>query len=143
VRCGIGAVRSKTEEERARAARWILYAANTPEERIEEDARVRCSAPWSAKGGMYQFAGILGWTSYLRLPGIQVPTLVLHGDEDHLIPIQNGRTVAARIPGARFQAVPNAGHMLTTDQPEICLAHLTRFLAEQSASEREPVRMAS
>jgi 3-oxoadipate enol-lactonase len=80
-----------------------------------------------------QLGGILLWNSYGRLPGIKVPTLVMHGEEDHLLPPQNGRIVASRIPGARFELLPKAGHMLTTDQPEATLQHLLRFLQQVSS----------
>ncbi len=109
----------------------LLYADSTPSERIDEDVRVitRCTAH---RAGFYgQFAGILLWNSYYRLARITAPTLVLHGDQDRLIPIENGRMVARRIPGARFQIIKNAGHILTTCQPEACRDALLGFLAEQ------------
>lgn len=44
------------------------------------------------------------------LPRIQCPTLVLHGTADPLVPIACGRDTAARIPGARFEAIEGMGH---------------------------------
>lgn len=116
--------------ERERALRNLLYADTTPEERIEEDLRLRCACNWSYRGFFHQFLGILSWSSYRRLPRIRVPTLVMHGDQDHLVPVENGRAVAARIPGARFELIRNAGHVLTTDQPEACTVVLLQFLAD-------------
>lgn len=118
-----------------RAAReWtlrpLLYAKNTADELIEEDIRIQCACSWTTKGVMSQLAGILLWSSYSRLPQIQCPTLVMHGDEDHLLPVANGRVVADRIPGAQFELIENAGHILTTDQPEVTMSHLLRFLGE-------------
>ncbi len=117
---------------RERAFRHILYAKATPDWLIEEDIRVRVTCGWTFKGVMSQLSGILLWSSYRRLPKIRVPTLVMHGDEDHLLPPQNGRVVAARIPSARFELLPGAGHMLTTDQPRATLNSLLRFLGEVS-----------
>jgi pimeloyl-ACP methyl ester carboxylesterase len=111
----------------------LLYADCTPPERIAEDLAVRCNCSWTYKGFLNQFAGILLWNSYRRLPRIHVPTLVVHGAEDRLIPPQNGRVVARRIRHARFELLPNAGHILTTDQPEACVAALLNFLNEQPA----------
>ena len=113
---------------RERSLRHMLYAADTPDERIEEDIRIRCDCAWNMKGVVAQLAGILLWSSYLRLPYLRMPTLVLHGDEDHLLPPQNGRIVAARIPNAQFELIPKAGHVLTTDQPELTVYRLLRFL---------------
>jgi len=44
------------------------------------------------------------------LSRITAPVLVIHGTEDPLLPMANGRAVAELIPGARFEAVPGMGH---------------------------------
>ncbi len=43
---------------------------------------------------------------------IQAPTLVIHGDQDPLVPIGAGEDTAAHIPDARFVTVPGMGHDL-------------------------------
>lgn len=121
-----------TRVDRERALRSLLYAEATPVERTEEDLRVRCRCTWSYKGFWNQLAGILMWNSYGRLPRIQAPTLVVHGEEDHLVPPSNGKTVASRIRGARFYLLPNAGHILITDQPEASTNLLLEFLNDQT-----------
>ncbi len=108
----------------------MLYSPSTPMERIREDLDVQCCAPLSSKGFIGQFAGILIWSSYLRLPSIRVPTLVVHGDNDRLVPSENGRVVAARIPGAQFHLIQDAGHILTTDQPDACRRLMIEFLRQ-------------
>lgn len=123
-----------TSEEREYSLRHLLHADSAPMDRIEEDIRIRLACNRSQKGFFYQFAGILMWNAYTRLPKINAPTLVIHGDQDRLIPPVNGRIVAERIPGARFELVHDAGHILTTDQPELCQNLLMQFLAEQAAS---------
>ncbi|HEV2477834.1 MAG TPA: alpha/beta fold hydrolase [Candidatus Dormibacteraeota bacterium] len=45
-----------------------------------------------------------------RLAELRVPTLVVHGDADILVPVENGRLVAAAIPGARLLEIPGMGH---------------------------------
>ena len=115
--------------ERENALVPLLYAATTPRERIEEDLQVRCQTKGSQRGFLRQFAGILRWTSYRRLPRIQVPTLVLHGAEDHLVPPANGRVLASRIPHAQFVLIPNAAHILVTDQPEASTQAILHFLS--------------
>ena len=62
-----------------------------------------------------------------RLPGIRVPTLVLTGDADRLVPAENSRRLAALIPGARLAILPGAGHCFPLEQPEATLAELLRF----------------
>jgi pimeloyl-ACP methyl ester carboxylesterase len=109
---------------------WVplLYAASTPKERILEDISIQCECVCTRRGALNQFAGILLWSSFRRLPRISVPTVVAHGSEDRLIPPQNGRVIASRVPGARFQLFPGAGHLLMTDQPEACTQLMLAFL---------------
>lgn len=106
----------------------LLYADRTPRERIEEDLRIRCACQWCYQGFLSQLAGILAWSSYRRLSRIDVATLVLHGEQDRLVPPQNGKVVASRIPGAQFRLVPEAGHMIMTDQPELSTEIVLKFL---------------
>ena len=115
-------------EARERALIRILYADGTPLQRIEEDILVRAVRQPALRAVLKQLAGILCWNSYRRLPQLRLPTLVMHGDQDHILPPSNGRTVARRIPGAEFVLVPGAGHLLTTDQPELCLQLVQQFL---------------
>ncbi len=50
--------------------------------------------------------------SHGRLQQIQVPTLVIHGDEDIMVPIVFGTKVAAAIPRSEFEVIEGAGHFL-------------------------------
>jgi pimeloyl-ACP methyl ester carboxylesterase len=45
-----------------------------------------------------------------RLHSLSLPTLVIHGADDPLIPVAAGRDTAAVIPGARLEIVPGMGH---------------------------------
>ena len=45
---------------------------------------------------------------------LTVPTLVLHGEDDPLLPVECGRDVAALVPGAKIETFPGWGH----DVPE-------------------------
>lgn len=46
------------------------------------------------------------------LKAIDVPTLVLHGEDDPFFPIGNGEALAAEIPDARLVRLPRAGHWI-------------------------------
>ncbi|AZD30671.1 alpha/beta fold hydrolase [Pseudomonas chlororaphis] len=63
-------------------------------------------------------------------PSIRCPTQILWGEDDQWIPIERGRQLHQLIPGSRFQAVPNAGHLLQEDAPEAIIAALLRFLPQ-------------
>lgn len=128
-------------DSRSGAGAWeralipLLYADTTPRERIDEDLKIRSSCQWCYRGFLRQLAGVLVWSSYRRLPRITAPTLVIHGEHDRLVPPQNGKAVANRIPGARFRFVPHAGHMLLTDQPEMCAEMVLSFLGLREVSQ--------
>jgi len=47
-----------------------------------------------------------------RLARITAPTLVIHGADDPLVPVEGGRDTAASIPGARLKEIPGMGHDL-------------------------------
>ena len=53
-----------------------------------------------------------------RLPGLAVPTLVLHGTVDRVLPYANGPLIASLIPGARLETYEDIGHMFWWEQPE-------------------------
>ena len=52
------------------------------------------------------------------LPRIACPTLVVVGESDLLTPPEHAREMAALIPGARLELLPQCGHMLTWEQPQ-------------------------
>jgi len=122
-----------TPEEAAEAAVPYIYDAGTPRARIDEDLDVR--RPWFARPEAYmaQLQGILAWEAYSRLPQISVPTLVIHGENDRLVPVGNGKLIASRIPGAKLVLLANASHIYPTDQTEISNRAVVDFLAGQSA----------
>jgi pimeloyl-ACP methyl ester carboxylesterase len=51
-----------------------------------------------------------------RLHEIKVPTLVIHGDQDRLVPLANGRYLAQHIAGSRLIVYPNTGHILIMER---------------------------
>ncbi len=53
-----------------------------------------------------------------RLGSIRVPTLVLTGRDDRLVPAANSRMIAERIPGAALKELPG-GHLFFTEHPEL------------------------
>jgi pimeloyl-ACP methyl ester carboxylesterase len=59
---------------------------------------------------------------------IRKPTLVIHGDQDRLIPASNGRALAERIPGAKFELLEGCGHMPMWEKPEELARLVKTFL---------------
>lgn len=107
-----------TPQQAAEASIPFNYAPGTPRERIEQDWAVRFPLACSPQGYAAQVQGTLPWTRFDDLPQLHVPTLVVHGELDRLVLPDNGRLLAERIPGAELTVVPDANHVLMTDQPE-------------------------
>lgn len=63
------------------------------------------------------------------LAQVSVPTLVITGAEDEMIPVEESRRIAGAIRGARLVIVPGAGHLANLEQPEAFNAALNDFLA--------------
>ncbi len=115
-------------EEACRAAVPYIYDASTPRERIEEDLALRLRHFPSREGYLAQLQGILAWSSYSRLDQIRTRVLVIHGETDPLIPAENARILAGRIPGAKLVLIASASHIFTTDQPAASHAAMLEFL---------------
>jgi pimeloyl-ACP methyl ester carboxylesterase len=125
-------------EEMAKAINPYIYDTDTPDARKEEDLVVR--RPWfpTAEGYLAQLQGIMAWEAYSRLPQIAAPTLVIHGESDRLVPPENGRRIAARIPNAVLVMIPRASHIFPTDQQEATHRAMLDFLAAQANDLRQP-----
>jgi pimeloyl-ACP methyl ester carboxylesterase len=63
------------------------------------------------------------------LADIRAPTLVIHGEADRLIPVADGRSFAAAIPGARLITYPGVGHVPMEQIPDRSASDLSSFLA--------------
>jgi len=61
-----------------------------------------------------------------RLKRIKAPTLVIHGTEDPLVPLEGGKDTAAHIPGAELMLVPGMGH----DFPASLIGKIVSAIAE-------------
>lgn len=97
---------------------------------LDEDARDR-----------HRFAfARMAWAPRLHDPHLEkwlhritVPTLVLHGTEDRLLPPAYAARWAERIPGAQMQLLPGCGHAADQEQPAAFAAAVTAFIAESAA----------
>jgi pimeloyl-ACP methyl ester carboxylesterase len=58
-----------------------------------------------------------------------VPSLIVWGDHDRMIPVQHGRDAHALMPGSRLEVFAGAGHFPFNDDPERFVAVLTDFIA--------------
>ena len=62
------------------------------------------------------------------LAQVSVPTLVITGEEDEMIPVEESRRIAEAVPGATLVILPAAGHLANLEQPEAFNVALNSFL---------------
>ena len=62
------------------------------------------------------------------LPAIDVPTLVLHRKDDHVIDVRSSRYMADRIPGAKLVELPGSDHWPWIGDTQTALAEIQEFL---------------
>jgi len=108
----------KTREERIQVGVWAkrrLLGSADPYDDEYERARVTAAVDraYHPAGFARQLGAIVAAPSRLgRLSSLRVPALVVHGKDDILVPVDNGRKVAAAIPGARLMEIEGMGHDL-------------------------------
>ena len=105
---------------------WGGSAKTAPDELTRALRKARIS-PLST-GYLYQNTAALGFTTLPLLPLIRQRTLVLTGDEDPIIPVANGRILAAGIPHATLH-VYHGGHVELVTRPSLLTPLITSFLA--------------
>jgi pimeloyl-ACP methyl ester carboxylesterase len=107
--------RSDYIEDSVRASR-ILHGTEFPfdEDRARVHAGLAFDRGLSPAGTARQLAAILGSGSRKdALKSVAVPTLVIHGDADPLVPVEGGMDTADSISGAELLIIKGMGHDLT------------------------------
>jgi pimeloyl-ACP methyl ester carboxylesterase len=75
--------------------------------------------PTETKTFLSQFAAVIRHSTGWHLHRIQVPTVVAHGADDILVPPDNARRIAGRIPRAKLAILPDVGHAVPLSRPDI------------------------
>ena len=107
--------------EAKKAAAGCLFAKQTLDTRpdiIQRYTEVSLRFPASQKTLGRQWAAITQHDACNRLAKISSPTLVITGSEDELIPPQNAKVMAQRIPVAQMISIDGGGHLFLIEQPE-------------------------
>lgn len=70
-----------------------------------------------------------------------VPTLMIWGARDRVIPVEHGRRAHGEIPGSRFVELPEAGHFPMLDAPQQLVRELIDFITSTGPSRLDAVRL--
>ena len=89
---------------------------------------LNAATPPSPSGFLYQLAALAGWSSVPLLPLLDVPTLVMAGDEDQVVPPVNSQFLHALIPGSKLRLIGGGGHMFPFSHRSAFLSEVERFL---------------
>jgi pimeloyl-ACP methyl ester carboxylesterase len=115
---------------------WAGAAAEGFSERepesIAELVEQIVARPTSRDNLLHQLRAVSGWGHAERLGLIDVPTIVLHGAQDRLMRVENGRRLAQLIPGARYVELDGVGHLPPLEAP----GRLLELVLELAATKR-------
>jgi pimeloyl-ACP methyl ester carboxylesterase len=79
-------------------------------------------------GAARQYLAVLASGDRVELlKTVKVPTLVLHGADDPLLPVDGGRDVASLVPGARIETFPGWGHDIPKEMVPKLVESLSKF----------------
>ncbi len=111
---------------------WKVLASPdypTPEDELRERLGMLYDRANNPAGFARQYLAILASGSRVDLlKTIGVPSLVIHGLADPLIPVECGRDTADLIPGAKLEIIEGMGH----DFPPVIMARIAEMIAEQA-----------
>jgi non-heme chloroperoxidase len=105
---------------------WFSYYP-VPEEFLETVVSESLKLP--ARVWRDYWEGVVLTVDYAaRLDGIDVPTLILWGEQDALFPREEQERLAAAIPGATLKMYPETGHAVHWERPEWVVRDLEAFI---------------
>ncbi len=88
-----------------------------------------------------QLRALLGWTSVPWLPSLRTKTLILHAENDPVIPYMNAVLMRLLIRGASQRKVAGGGHLFVLSRPESCARCINAFLDRPDEMTRpRPIR---
>jgi 3-oxoadipate enol-lactonase len=109
------------DRERALRASWEINVSPTMAGDADAYARLLAIAEQRAVALpviMAQMQACAAHDTNARLPGLSMPTLVIHGTVDQLLPVANGRLIASLIPDAQLEIFDDVGHLFFWERPE-------------------------
>ncbi len=120
----------------ARYANPIMNRAWHDPRRITPDIRLGYVKPFATRNwdkGMWEAARAnrsvgLGQ----RVGGLKMPTLVMSGDDDHVVPLTQTRQLAAELPHAKLSIIESSGHIPQEEQPQAFLDTVIPFIHSMS-----------
>src|SRR5215207_8480994 len=117
----IASTKGLNTEERVRENLLLAFSPRFVEERPAEAERVinlRAENDVPEHAYLRQLQAAVAFDAAARVGAIRVPTLVITGDEDAIVPHENSLNLAAAIPGASLQVIGGGSHAFFVEQAE-------------------------
>jgi pimeloyl-ACP methyl ester carboxylesterase len=124
-------------------ARWreVIERGFVDAEASPEYQRIYGSAPIQEYGGIREAGRTMSMRMCFKpymydaalpgmLPKIDVPTLVIHGRDDRIIPLECATLYQRAIPNARLQVLENCGHFAQLDKPQDVARIVSEFIRQ-------------
>lgn len=127
--------------ERAKQTYRIICAPGYFDTRPEDAELVAAGARHKPMGGASyarQYGAVLTHDVTAHLKDLRVPTLVVHGELDPLVPFPNGERLAREIPGARFVRYADTGHIPIMERDEDFNRDVLAFLHDHDGGAPRP-----
>ena len=112
----------------------VIAGGRTSRDRrvLREGLRERLADPPTPVGYLHQLCSVWGWSGHIHLPRLHMPTLVLHGEEDPVVPVVNARYMARRIPNATLHVIARGGHLILADEAVVAGKVIVEFLSRSA-----------
>jgi 3-oxoadipate enol-lactonase len=116
------AAMSSGDRQRALRAGWEINVSPSMAQDADAYARFQAIAAQRAVAVpvvMAQMQACAAHDTNARLGDLTMPTLVIHGTVDQLLPVANGHLIASLIDGSRLEVLDDVGHLFFWERPEI------------------------
>jgi len=117
----LASTKGLNSEERMRANLLLAFTPEYVQTQVDEvDQIVHLRATNEVPEHIYmsQLQAAMSFNAESRLAAIESPTLVLSGDADIIVPVQNSRNLAAKIPAAQLQIIQGGSHTFFIEQAQ-------------------------
>ena len=131
-----GMARPADREEVRRRTQMALSEefVETNDDLVERIVDWRLDADATPRGRFLQAVAATSFDANGQLADVGVPTQVLHGTDDRVLPVENGRLLAERLPDATYTPIEDGSHLFFIEQPERVNDHLLEFFREHAGA---------
>lgn len=140
--CAVAMARQQPERVEAIVLAGAHAGPDAPERRPQREATIEklrgegAESIWEGRGPAPSAGDLIAVVEALRdrpddratVASLDVPLLVVVGDDDPMIPVETARELAGAAPDGTFELVPGAGHLVSLERPEEFNRALAEFL---------------